>query len=157
MGVVGEFNLINITSEGPPWFFGPWAYQLNLKCSLSSYLLPNNTGLMFKAKLCSFKSWWSGSSNRSFVPYCDIHPSETDYRKRKNLGWGLASSISCCWLDFEIWVWHSKREADECKLAGAGFKHTKRCSDKELVRLIPSITLQGYISSNLAYIPLMFL
>lgn len=56
------------------------------------------------------KLQWNGRSNRYFLLYCDLHPSDKDYRKRKNIGWDLVQCIKC-WMDFDMsialkkWMW----------------------------------------------------
>lgn len=47
-----------------------------------------------------WKTQWNGSSYSSFFPYCDINLSVTDYRKRKNVGWGLGFML---WLLSRFW------------------------------------------------------
>lgn len=42
--------------------------------------------VLFSSRL---KLWRNRSSNRYFVPVCEVHKSETNYQKRKNLGWGV--------------------------------------------------------------------
>lgn len=42
--------------------------------------------------------WCNESSGRFFFTYCDVHSSETDYWKDKNVGWDLVQCIGC-WLD----------------------------------------------------------
>lgn len=38
---------------------------------------------------------WYSNLNRSFIPYCDVHPVVMNYRKRKKIvGWGLGSYAS---------------------------------------------------------------
>jgi len=35
--------------------------------------------------------WCNGSSDKSFLQYCDVHPRELDYRKVKSLGQAFGS------------------------------------------------------------------
>jgi len=56
-------------------------------------------------ELNALKLQWIGNSDRSVLPYCDAHPSVTDYRKIKIV-------VICIgyWFDFEMWVLHSEVE-----------------------------------------------
>ncbi len=50
---------------------------------------PRSTPVSYsRTDTCEWHRLCSGSSDRSFLLTCDmLHPSETDYRKRKNIGW----------------------------------------------------------------------
>ncbi len=70
------------------------------------------------------KSQWNVSNDRSFLLYCDIHLSETDYRKRKSVGRAFGSNIGY-WLDFEMWVKHLKVEATNAMNASLQVSHPR--------------------------------
>lgn len=91
----------------------------------------------------ALKLKWNESSIRSHLPYCNVHPSETDYQKRKNIGRDLVLSISC-WLD---------GGRPECELEvdykkGVEFKQTKWletsgiCHQKEVFHFKGSLSLK---------------
>lgn len=76
----------------------------NLNLDLNSGDLYFQIGGMFFPVIlfCSFfialfssrlKLWWDGSSNRYFLPVCDVHASEMDYWKRKKMSCDVLANI----------------------------------------------------------------
>lgn len=65
-----------------------------------------------------YKSKLNGSSERSFLLYCNIHPSITDYLKRKKKK-----------MQDGIWLAQKEMKADERELAGWGLSRLNDWKD----------------------------
>lgn len=80
--------------------------------------------------LQNVKLQWNRSSNWSFLPYCNVHQSATDY-------WNYVG----CWLDVEMWLMHSKNGVRWMWVCIGGFKWTKHWRSLTYVTRKKSIEL----------------
>lgn len=85
-----------------------------------------------------YRSWWNGRSDRSLLPYCDVHPNEMDFRKRWLDGGRSECNLtkrlekSCMWHQREVcsFIETSSNEIDKKKVKERKWVHNKHAFRK---------------------------